>query len=48
VHGAVFAIQVQVLLRYGAIAVQSLLELIISQDAGCMTKLASAGIAVQI
>jgi hypothetical protein len=31
----------------GAIAVQALLELVLSQGEVCMTKLASAGIAVQ-
>jgi hypothetical protein len=40
-------IKVQFGLRYGAIAVQILLALDLSQVAGCMTKPARAGIAVQ-
>jgi hypothetical protein len=41
-------IKVQFWLRYGAIAVQSLLGPVLSQGAGCVSKTSSAGIAVQI
>ena len=40
-------IKVQSGLRYGGIAVQTLLGPVLSQGAGCMSKLSSAGIAVQ-
>jgi hypothetical protein len=40
-------IQVQVWLGAGAIAVQTLLALWLSQDAGCFSKTSCAGIAVQ-
>jgi hypothetical protein len=41
-------IRVQFKLGSGAIAVQTLLGPVLSQGAGCMTKPARAGIAVQI